>query len=520
LTAITRGGAGGAATGFETIGGNGGAASATAYAQAVQAGGLALAVSASGGAAGDGWRGASGGNGGSAVADATALGQGGLLSVEATGGKGGGSEGWSGGNGGDASASLAIYGVLSEPATVTATGGEGGNGTLFVDVDGDGNFYYGSGGSGGVATSHVSLEPIGPGAAGGDVNAVAVGGRAGFGFFGGIGNGGSATAYASTASGRATASAYGGDGSSSASSAGDARAEAYGTQAEAYAQGGAVRQNAGLGTAIAEGQTRASASASGSLANALAQTTNLTGSGEARSIASASTIGGPATARAESHARSSDLRYAAIASAGNSADPEVYMTRLDAESAAKVGGPSYGSWVPGSVPQAVSYASSAGASSSELGQGVHGAAYGAYDLHTYLIAGSSGVDPASHLLLTFSAPVVESLGFERLDLSISYLGSEVFSRTFTSVSDALLFFGNRTLDLGLLPLGDEPLSLSLDSYLLTPNGGFGYSFAASYGPGLPVAAVPEASSWLMLATGLALVAGMARRRRRPDYLMA
>jgi len=122
-----------------------------------------------------------------------------------------------------------------------------------------------------------------------------------------------------------------------------------------------------------------------------------------------------------------------------------------------------------------------------------------------------------HLLIAFLA--AGGTGFDTLDLSISSGGNVLFSRSFTSLSDANRFFNGGVLDLGWFGAGEQ------DIYVSSSLAGAAYGYAFNYvlggglggfgtptgGPG--ASAVPEASSWMMMMIGLGGMAIVARRRK-------
>lgn len=132
----------------------------------------------------------------------------------------------------------------------------------------------------------------------------------------------------------------------------------------------------------------------------------------------------------------------------------------------------------------------------------------------------SAVD--QHLLIAFLG--AGGSGFDTLDLSISNHGTLLFSQSFTSLSDANLFFTNRVLDLGLFGAGAQ------DIVVRSSLAGAAYDYAFNYvlgsgglgpvgggtggiGAGAGVSAVPEESSWMMMMIGLSGLVIVARRRK-------
>jgi hypothetical protein len=131
----------------------------------------------------------------------------------------------------------------------------------------------------------------------------------------------------------------------------------------------------------------------------------------------------------------------------------------------------------------------------------------------------SAVD--QHLLIAFLG--AGGTGFDSLDLSISSHGSLLFSQSFTSLSDANLFFTDKVLDLGLFGAGAQDIVVRSS----LAGAAYGYAFNYVLGGGslgalggignpaaLPgVSAVPEESSWMMMMIGLSGLVIVARRRK-------
>lgn len=123
-----------------------------------------------------------------------------------------------------------------------------------------------------------------------------------------------------------------------------------------------------------------------------------------------------------------------------------------------------------------------------------------------------------HLLIAFLG--AGGTGFDSLDLSISSHGNLLFSQSFTSLSDANLFFTDKVLDLGLFGAGAQDIvvrsSLAGAAYGYAFNyvlGGSGLAGIGNVAGGLAVSAVPEESSWMMMMIGLSGLVIVARRRK-------
>ena len=129
-------------------------------------------------------------------------------------------------------------------------------------------------------------------------------------------------------------------------------------------------------------------------------------------------------------------------------------------------------------------------------------------------SGQFGFDGVAgqHLLLGFvSASFAD--GFDTLELSITNNGVGLFSRLFTSADDAMLFFNDHVLDLGLFGAGAQDVRVS-STYSYFQPGAFAFNYVVGSGAG--VSPVPEPSSWLMLALGLGTLVLVARRRAAPS----
>jgi len=129
-------------------------------------------------------------------------------------------------------------------------------------------------------------------------------------------------------------------------------------------------------------------------------------------------------------------------------------------------------------------------------------------------SGQFGFDGVAgqHLLLGFVSAAFAG-GFDTLELSITNNGVGLFSRLFTSADDAMLFFNDQVLDLGLFGAGAQDVRVS-STYSYFQPGAFAFNYVVGSGAG--VSPVPEPSSWLMLALGLGTLVLVARRRAAPS----
>lgn len=140
-----------------------------------------------------------------------------------------------------------------------------------------------------------------------------------------------------------------------------------------------------------------------------------------------------------------------------------------------------------------------------FGSGVQGATYapdGGGQALRYVSTGEFQFElvAGSQLVLGLLGASATGAGFDLLDLSISSNGVALFSQSFTSLSEAQLFFDHRVLDLGVFGGGLQDLVIS-SALTASSNGGFAFSYAF----GSSVTAVPEAPGWLMMALGLMLL---------------
>jgi hypothetical protein len=98
-------------------------------------------------------------------------------------------------------------------------------------------------------------------------------------------------------------------------------------------------------------------------------------------------------------------------------------------------------------------------------------------------------------------------GFDLLDFEVLVNGVPAVQRMFTDTDSALAYFDDQALDLGALTPGSDGLiDLTFDLSLTGHVAGDGFAID------LAVADVPEPRSAVLMAAGLALVYGLARRR--------
>ena len=143
-----------------------------------------------------------------------------------------------------------------------------------------------------------------------------------------------------------------------------------------------------------------------------------------------------------------------------------------------------------------------------LGAGTQGASYSGTGVLTYEtqagFAFDTGTDSALKLG-TFGSTGFGT-GLTLLELTVSNNGTELFSRSFTSLADAQLFFSDGSFSLGTLAAGHQDVLLTA-GFTFAGAGGLAFDY------GFAVTAVPEPGTWLLLLGGLALLAARQHRQR-------
>jgi hypothetical protein len=266
-----------------------------------------------------------------------------------------------------------------------------------------------------------------------------------------------------------------------------------------------------------------------STARAVAETSALGGVSNASARARGEQIEAVAMANAVG-AKGSPVGFIATTTGGYAQGSAVASNRFDAASFALKAGNGTGSdhqlyTYAGAAPAdgAGLSATAAAAMTDQYGAGMHGASGGVDRSATPALADTnisefqftSAVD--QHLLIAFLG--AGGTGFDSLDLSISSHGSLLFSQSFTSLSDANLFFTGKVLDLGMFGAGAQDIVVRSS----LAGAAYGYAFNYVLGGGLgglgntaggvPVLAVPEESSWMMMMIGLSGLVIVARRRK-------
>lgn len=513
------GGTGGGARGAGGRGGDGGKGTARASGQG-DAGDVLVGASVHGGSGGMGLGGADGGNGASAhIADSVTGSSNGSLTLGngAVGGKGGNSEGGVAGNGGNASSRLSW--TESKAAKISlSTSAEGGD-----SGTGSNGAFAGRSGSA-SATSALLSTAAGAKA---EANSYAQGGFVMSGTLPGEVRAGSASARTTVVSagdGSAYASAHGGrsinslrpvrDGSATSHAfviaAGAARAEATGiagsdstsdTTAIVYAEA-----NGG-------GATYARAHGWGEYVDAQAKSRAL---GAADNAARTTGYGLHGTLKAESISAGWNR-----SEAGASAIATIQGTAFAVESSANIGGAAPTLRFDPERHSAFSHTSIAPGEASGLdGDFADGQPAGTGTMGVLvrpeLPGGPLSSTLTAHFQFDLSTPgqlafamldtLAEQSGFVSMALSISNHGTELFARSFDSLTAVELFFDHRLLLLGAAHAGLQDLLVTA-AFTLDQPGGFGFEYA------LGIAAVPEPHNCLMMVLGLAALLAWTRLRQ-------
>lgn len=306
--------------------------------------------------------------------------------------------------------------------------------------------------------------------------------------------------------GKATANAYGASGSGVVTVAAQALSGMNYIRDRQLSSARAVAE-----TSLAGGVSNASARASGEQMEAVATANAIGAKGTGVGFV-ATTAGDYAQGAAVASSRFDAGSFALKTGNGTAGDNQLYA---------------YAGAAPADGAALGLSATAAAALTDLYGTGMHGASGGVDPLQPTPSVGTtssefhfvSAVD--QHLLIAFLG--AGGTGFDSLDLSISSHGTLLFSQSFTSLSDANLFFTDRVLDLGLFGAGAQDIvvrsSLAGAAYGYAFNyvlgggglGGFGAIGGAAALSG--VSAVPEESSWMMMMVGLSGLVIVARRRK-------
>ena len=97
-------------------------------------------------------------------------------------------------------------------------------------------------------------------------------------------------------------------------------------------------------------------------------------------------------------------------------------------------------------------------------------------------------------------------GFESIEFTVSANGTTILDQSFTSLADAASFFQDQVIDLGASYGPRIDLTFA---YTLTADGPGGYGVDFAFG-----GAVPETSTWTMMAGGFAGLGFVSYRARR------
>jgi hypothetical protein len=112
-----------------------------------------------------------------------------------------------------------------------------------------------------------------------------------------------------------------------------------------------------------------------------------------------------------------------------------------------------------------------------------------------------------HLLLGLLSPFPTDNFDSTFDFSVSSNGVTLYSASFTTQAQAVSFFSDHVLDLGVV--NSSALDLLIGMHLTSGMFGYAYVFGESAG----AAAVPEPQTWLLLLTGMSVLLWRARGRR-------
>lgn len=523
-TANATGGAGGSASGVNARAGNGGIASATATGEAL-AGNASASVSVQGGVGGRGFARAAGGTGGTIVLDnaVKASGNGTLeLAQVALAGEGGITTGGRFGDGGSATSLLAVDDNRASAikANIQASGGNAGKANGSSALAGSGgsgkavlDLKAGAAGSSAAGTAFArsgwvqgtpdAASRIGDATARSTVQAdlsalsvaQVVGGSSDNLAYEPFVSGGNMDAFARAVSnGQSTATASAFHGGLLARST---------VRAEAIGGNGTTVANANF--QVAEAQVQAFSSARGAASNtATAKGFADRGTVAARSVSTGAN-GVVVQTDAQTGMSEGWAQAATSANVGGTLVP-ISLTYRDSLSHATA------------LPDAATVTAAFGASPQVAaaladGQVVGiGTIVGAYSRDG--IAANANVlsanfrfatDAPGFLVFGLLGSQSTDVGFGNLELTISNHGTELFSRSFTSLTDARVFFSDHAFNLGALAAGDQDLLLTA-GFTESRSGAFGFNYTFGVSP------VPEPQTWMLMLLGTTVV--LLRRRRR------
>jgi hypothetical protein len=508
VSGAATGGSGGYANGTGN-GGNGGQATlGTVYGASISGGTVNVSGAATGGGGGGAGGGGNGGNGVSISLTNKVDGDtsGALtLSQSATGG--GGGYAYGAGNGGLAGSAeswlTASKDVTSLSLSTSATGGGGGNA-----------YGSGNGGNGAGATAKTDATNTNTTTA----SAYARGGSGGYGQNGGAGGqGGLATSTAkatsSTAYAQSNSYAYGGSGGNAlgdfaAGKGGNATAMATGNAlgtsslyVNSYASGGQGGISSGNGSNGKSGDALAISTGTGPSGSAGAYATSNLGNGYF--------VTGQASAPI--------LNGTSLAVAGtNVGQPITNLAEAQGKQAAAFGTalPNQSSIVP-LLAQNPTVLASFNGNSTVLGYGVLGGTASSSVPMTFTSSLASnlniqGISSPQHLIVGLLDSSFTGTDFGSLEFSIVGQGNQLFDKTFSSGAQALAFFDDNILDLGLLTSIAPGSNLNLTfNYSLVGSNDSGFDFNFIYGNGTPQVPIPG-TVWL-LGSGLVGLIGLKRK---------
>jgi hypothetical protein len=149
------------------------------------------------------------------------------------------------------------------------------------------------------------------------------------------------------------------------------------------------------------------------------------------------------------------------------------------------------------------------AAGGSIGAGIQGASYAPAAAYTYTAVGqySFNLLDRSTLMLDLLSFAATGASFDTFSLRVEGAGTLLFARSFTSLAEASGFFSGQVLNLGTAAAGLQQLTLT-SSLSASAAGSFAFQYVLG---AVPVTAVPEAQTWLLLLAGLGLVVLRVRR---------
>jgi hypothetical protein len=120
---------------------------------------------------------------------------------------------------------------------------------------------------------------------------------------------------------------------------------------------------------------------------------------------------------------------------------------------------------------------------------------------------------AQELYFTLISNAFSGVGFDDLTLQIVVNNGTPDDRMFSDLGDARDFFSGHSLDLGMMPAGEQNVDVSY--WLTASEAGAGFGFNYDLGFTTAPAPVPEASTWAMMVAAFAGLGFAAFRRAAP-----